>query len=165
MSISGAATGQGSKINRMNGESGSKDLGITSVPFLYTYAAIFSWGMWGFLTKFASRDLSASGLKVWVFFGQSLAALIVFAVIRFQLKWDRVGTICALLCGFIGSMGDLTLYAAFRRGGPSSILIPFTALAPIVTIGLAIPLLAERLRWREWCAVALAVVAGVLLST
>jgi uncharacterized membrane protein len=60
-------------------------------------------------------------------------------------------------------MGDLTLYAGFRHGGKSSILIPFTALAPAVTVALVVPLLRERLR--DAIGVALAVVAGVLLST
>jgi len=139
--------------------------GLTSVPLLYAYAAIFSWGLWGFLSKVASHNLSSGGLKVWVFFGQTLAAIIVWAMIRFQVRWHRVGTPLALLCGFLGSVGDLVLYAAFRSGGPSSILIALTALAPAITVTLAIAFLGERLGWREACSVVLAIIAGVLLST
>lgn len=145
-------------------EGNPKQLSLTSVPFLYTYASVISWGVWGFLSKVAFRSLTGSGLKVWVFFGQSAAVLIIIAIIRGQVRWHRVGTACALLCGFLGGMGDLTLYAALHQGGPSSILIPFTALAPVVTVLLAVPLLHERLGWRQVCGVILAIVAGILLA-
>jgi hypothetical protein len=56
-----------------------------SIPFLLTYAAMISWGAWALLTKTASRDLRGGGLKVWVFFGQLAAMIIILIVIRFQV--------------------------------------------------------------------------------
>ena len=138
---------------------------LLSTPFLFTYAAVASWGVWGYLSKIAANDLTGSGLKVWVFFGQAAAALIIFAAIRFKVQWHRIGATCALLTGFLGSMGDLTLYAGFRAAGPTSILIPLTALAPAVTVVMAVVFLNEKLRKRDVAAVLLALTAGILLST
>lgn len=139
--------------------------GLLSTPFLFTYAAIVSWGTWGFLSEIASRQLTGGGLKVWAFFGQTAATFTNLSVIRFKVRWHPVGTSCAVLAGFAGSMGDLALYAALRQGGKSSILIPLTALAPAITVVMVVALLREKLRVRHAIGVALAIVAGVLLST
>jgi transporter family protein len=51
----------------------------------------------------------------------------------------------AFLAGVLGSAGNIACYQALAQGGKAAAVIPLTSLYPLVTIGLAVGLLGERL--------------------
>jgi transporter family protein len=68
------------------------------------------------------------------------------------------------LTGVAGTLGTLFLLYALRQGGKASLVVPITALYPLVTIILAVLLLRERVTIQQGIGMALAVIAVVLLS-
>ena len=69
-----------------------------------------------------------------------------------------------VVCGFTNALGAWSLYTALERGARASIVVPLTALNPLVTLVLALIVLGERLTTLQTAGVVLALVAGVMLS-
>src|SRR4030095_13720566 len=68
----------------------------------------------------------------------------------------RFGILYATSAGVLTCIGNAAYYSILNRGAKASTVVPLTALYPIVTIGLAVMLLRERLSRVQ--------IAGVLLS-
>jgi drug/metabolite transporter (DMT)-like permease len=64
---------------------------------------------------------------------------------------------------FLG-LGNLTLLAAFASGGQAAIVSPLTGLYSIITVPLAVGLLNEQVRAREWLAIGMAALAIIGLA-
>jgi transporter family protein len=124
-----------------------------------------AWGVWGIAVKLAIKQIGMQTL-VW---GQ-LATLALFPLylILFKeilpLKWDAPGIAWALVAGTLGALGTLFLYLMLRAA-PTSIVIPLSALYPVVTVILAYIFLQEELSPTRLLGVGCAVVAVWLLTT
>jgi drug/metabolite transporter (DMT)-like permease len=69
-----------------------------------------------------------------------------------------------LALGLFYGLGNLTLMAAYGRGGRAAIVTPLASLYSLVTIPLAVWLLKEKVGGREASGIALALAAIVALS-
>jgi len=72
-------------------------------------------------------------------------------------------TATAMLVGVLGVSASMTFYYALERG-KVSIVVPLTAMYPIVTVVLAAVILKEELSLTQGVGVLLAIVAVLLIS-
>jgi transporter family protein len=125
--------------------------------------AVVLWGIVGLLQKVTTNYINADAV----------------------LLWDRVGYLCLLpwlvataslsnlgprdfligtLDGITNSLGAWFLYASLRSGAKVSIAVPLTSLYPLLTVLMAMGFLGEKVRPLQWLGIALALIAGVLMS-
>jgi len=130
---------------------------------LLSLLAVVLWGIVGLLQKVTTNYITADAV----------------------LLWDRVGYLCLLpwlvataslshlgprdfligtLDGITNSLGAWFLYASLRSGAKASIAVPLTSLYPLLTVLMAMGFLGEKVRPLQWFGIALALVAGVLMS-
>jgi transporter family protein len=129
----------------------------------YSLVALALWGVVGLLQKLGTNRVSAHSLFVWLTLGFAF-------LLPFFVRGSRILSMPAtdlgfgLLVGLTNALGSWFLFAALEKGAKASVAIPLTALYPLITALLAVALLGERLAGRQWVGLALAIVAGVLLS-
>jgi bacterial/archaeal transporter family protein len=124
-----------------------------------------AWGVWGITAKIAVKQIGMQ-LLLW---GQlaSLGLLPLYFVWfkeLLPLKWDATGIGWALVTGALGTLGTLFLYLTLRAA-PTSIVIPLSALYPIVTVILAYIFLQEELSPTRLLGIGCALAAVWLLTT
>ena len=133
----------------------------------YSLLTIVCWGAWGAVSKVASEGVDATTNQVLFTFG--LLPLIVVAARSSRLRCGiqaqrRAGIGWAFLTGILGGTGNIAFFRALVAGGQASIVVPVTALFPLVTVILALTFLRERLGRAQMAGLALALVAIYLLS-
>lgn len=126
---------------------------------------LLMWGMYGLAAKIAVREI---GLQVLIW--SQVVSLAIFPVyfVLFKemlpLKLDGAGIAWAIGAGFLGIGGGVVLYLLLRDA-PASVVIPISALYPVVTVILAFLFLHEELSPMRLAGIALAVIAIWLLSS
>ena len=130
--------------------------------FLFTMAAIVLWGIYGIAFAIASTQLSLPTAQVVTSLGLLAPALFLIRSVWRERRQTR-GLWIGLASGICGAVGNLTLLAALRTGRPA-IVVPVTALYPLVTVIIAVAFMRERARVVQVIGIALAIVAVVLLS-
>ena len=116
-------------------------------PWLwFTILTLLLWGGWGLVSKPLSSVLSPWQVQAF----SSLGLLPIIAVLargRFLRagKNLRRGGWLAFGAGLLSSFGNVAYYQALAAGGKAAAVTPLTALYPLVTIGLALLFLRERL--------------------
>jgi transporter family protein len=124
-----------------------------------------AWGIWGITAKIAVKQIGLQ-LLIW---GQ-VATLVLFPLyfLLFKellpLKIDATGIGWALLTGALGTLGTLFLYLTLRTA-PASVVVPLSALYPVVTVILAYIFLQEEISPTRLLGVACALAAVWLLAT
>jgi uncharacterized membrane protein len=131
---------------------------------LYAILTIMFWSIWAILSKFASAQIPAIHLQLLFTLGNTLVMFGLLLRVNLNLETGPQGVLYGVLGGVFAGVGNIALFEAFRRGGPASIVVPLSALYPLVTVVLAILLLKEKLNWRQRTGVVLAVVAVSLFS-
>jgi drug/metabolite transporter (DMT)-like permease len=127
---------------------------------LWTFAALLAWGVWAVLSKLLGDALSAQQSQAISTIG--LAPILVplamsgHAGLRVA---PRRGVALAFLGGAITCLGNIAYYAAIARGEKVAAVASITAIAPLVTVLLAVLLLRERLNRIQLAGLALALVA------
>jgi bacterial/archaeal transporter family protein len=76
----------------------------------------------------------------------------------------RAGIGWAFLTGILGGAGNIAFFRALVVGGQASIVVPVTALFPLVTVILALAVLRERIGLLQKIGLALALIAIYLIS-
>lgn len=125
---------------------------------------ILAWGLWGFLPKLTTQYLSPRSVMVYEVFGAVFVALLVLASMQFRLEASWRGATLAVMAGAMGIVGALCYVLAMVRG-PVALIVTFTALYPILSIGLAWLILGETISIRQGIGIVLGLVAMVLIST
>ena len=125
--------------------------------------ALLCWGLWGFFTKLASRYLDWTQILLISSVVSLLTATFVFFVGKPQIDAHSPGFVYALLAGATGALALLAFYNAVGTGSVS-IVVPLTALYPVVTVVLSFLILSERISPLKGLGLALALAAIVLLS-
>jgi transporter family protein len=129
----------------------------------YALIAIVLWGIVGLLQKLGTNKVSAGELMVWLMIG--FAVLLPFLLLQTRITALSLRTIfIGLAGGLANGLGSWELFRCLEKGAKASVAIPLTALYPLLTAMLAILLLKERLTPLEWVGVAVALIAGGLLS-
>src|SRR5713226_6975670 len=114
--------------------------------FMWTAAAMLSWGVWAVLGKVIGDGLTAGQSQILSSFG-FLPVILALCVSRQRLVQvgQRRGIFYALVAGAVSCLGNLPYYDLLSRGEKAAAVVPLTALAPLVTVVLAVVVLRERL--------------------
>ena len=132
---------------------------------MYTLLATALWGVWGIVSALVSRDVSPLVIQVISTIGIVPAAL----VLLFAPDWKRVtnlalGVTFAGLAGLFANVGNLCVLRAFSLQGPVSMVLPASAMYPLVTALLAAAFLKERLNRIQAAGFVLALIAGGIVG-
>jgi transporter family protein len=131
----------------------------------YSLLTIACWGAWGAVSKVASGGIDANTNQV--YFTLGLLPLMLLLVRSPRLRGGnqrRAGIAWAFITGILGGAGNIAFFRALGSGGNASIVVPATALFPLVTVMLAVGLLGERLGRAQQMGLVLALIAIYLLS-
>jgi transporter family protein len=130
----------------------------------YSVLALLVWGLWAFLPKMALSCLDPKTAFMFEVIGGAITGLAAFFVLRPELAGAEIrGIIPALLTGMTGYLGLLCFMYAIRTG-KISIVVPLSALYPVVSLALAMIFLRERINIVQFAGIILAVVSVVLIS-
>jgi transporter family protein len=137
-----------------------------SIPIWFGPAIVVlvCWGIAGLFQKLSTNHLSAETALVWLMVGFFLLDPWLYPQ-ESILIYSRRSLVYALLSSFLNALGGWALLAAMKHGGKASIVVPFTALYPLVTVSLAPLLLHEGITLSQGAGVVCALIAVVLLST
>jgi transporter family protein len=139
---------------------------MSSVPSWMWFAAIalVFWGITGVTQKLATNRISSELSFAW--FAYAMIAISAVLAAFVPIHWHLRPTIfwAAVVGGTLNGLGALTSFTALESGGKAAVVISLISLYPLVTVGLAVTLLHERLTVAQACGVALAIVAAILLS-
>lgn len=131
----------------------------------YSLLTIVCWGAWGVVSKVASASVDADTNQI--FFTIGILPLILLVLQSPRLVGGtqrRSGIAWAFITGLLGGTGNIAFFHAMVIGGKASIVVPTTALFPLVTVILAITFLHERLSKWQVLGFVLALPAIYLLS-
>ena len=131
----------------------------------WSVLALLTWGVWAIMAKLIGEALS--GMQ-----NQALSTLGILPVVLAMgfLKRTptaanrRRGILYALVGGTVSCLGNVFYYDVLSRGGKAAMIVPLTALYPLVTILLAMLLLKERLNRIQLGGVLLSLVAIYLFN-
>lgn len=140
---------------------------IAGVPawLFYSVLTIVVWGAWGVISKVASASIDANTNQVFFTIGILPLILLVLRSPRLRIGTQRrLGVTWAFITGLLGGTGNIAFFHALVIGGKVSIVVPTTALFPLVTVILAITFLRERLGKLQIVGFFLALAAIYLLS-
>ena len=125
--------------------------------------ALICWGIWGVLAKLASRYMEWSQVFVISSIASLIATVAVFVFFKPQIDVSSPGFNYSLLAGAAGSLAVVAFFAALGTG-KASIVVPLTALYPVITIILSYLILSERISPTRGVGILLALAAIIFLS-
>jgi bacterial/archaeal transporter family protein len=129
-------------------------------------AMLLFWGVWGIVVKLVTKEIGMQAL-IWGQIGGLFVFPIYFLIFfKEMLPLElKAGTIAlSLVAGALGVLGTMVFYILLRAA-PASVVVPFSALYPVVTVVLAYLLLHEQLSITRIAGVLFALAAIWLLST
>lgn len=129
----------------------------------FSLMALGLWGAWGFLSKVATRDLPSQTVYLLAICGHALVIGYLWLSGGFIFSGHPWGLAAALAAGVCMAFGLLCFLKALTVG-EASVVVPLTALYPLVTVLLSWGLLRENLTPRHLAGIVLALAAGWLLS-
>jgi len=130
---------------------------------LFATLTMLSWGLWGFLPKFAFKHLDPQSTLVYQGIGTLLVVPVVLAIRQFDLPFHLGGATFAASSGIFGALGALCFLVALSQG-KAAVVVSYTALYPLVTIVLSFVLLQEALTLTQGIGILFALLAVVFLS-
>jgi bacterial/archaeal transporter family protein len=134
-------------------------------PWLFLASLVlFCWGIVGLLQKLSTNRVSAESALIWLVVGFLLLTP-VFYPGRSVFHYSRRSLLDILACSALNALGALALFAAMKNGGKASIVVPLTALYPLVVVVSAPLVLHQSITLFQACGVVCALTAVVLLST
>lgn len=152
--------------------------------FWLSLLTVLAWAGWALLLKVVADQLPGETalllqtvgmvpVLLWLLWRQARAAPQPYAggrtgtrgtVIASEGASRTRGIVYALLIGAVTGIGIVFMLAAYRRGGNAAVVSVSTSLYPLVSCALALLVLREKLTVRQWCGLALSLVAIVLFA-
>lgn len=129
----------------------------------FSLIAVGLWGLWGFLSKVAALKLPTGAVYLLAITGHLAVIGYLAATGGAAIPWQAAGVAAALGAGLCMAFGLLFFFKALA-GGAASVVVPLTALYPLVTVILSRTLLRESFTLRQLAGVVLALAAVWLLS-
>jgi transporter family protein len=132
----------------------------------WTLITVVTWGVWSFVARLLAADIESPAQAQAV----STIGIVPVLIVLFAIKdapgaGNRlIGVSLALGSGIISCLGNIAYFDVFNRGGKAAAVIPVTALYPVVTVLLAVPLLKERVSQLQWLGIALSLAAIYFLN-
>ena len=132
--------------------------------FLYVAVVLLAWGVIGIFQKLATNRISAESTLVWLIVGFILLLPWLYPA-GGLLQYSRRSLVWGLLSGLLSNLGAWGLFAAMHSGGKAAIVVPFTALYPVVVVILAPFILHETITPLQGVGVLCALISVFLLSS
>lgn len=126
---------------------------------IWTLLTLTSWGVWAILFRLMGDSLSPAHSQAISTLGviPILAALCLMKDVPTSGNRLR-GILLALGSGILSCLGNVACYEALNHAKAATV-VPLTALYPVVTVLLAVPLLNERLNRLQWIGIGLSLAA------
>ena len=126
--------------------------------------ALVLWGITGVTQKLSTNSISSERSFLW--FCWAMVALSAIIAVAEPIHWRLSTTVvaCAVAGGALNGLGAWTSFRALESGGKASIVISLISLYPLLTVGLAVVFLKERLTWTQTAGAVVAIAAAILLS-
>lgn len=125
-----------------------RNRGLRLIPrwVRWSVLALLSWGVWAIMAKLIGEALSGTHSQALSTLG-ILPVMLALGVAKKPSTTDNrgPGIPYALLGGALACAGNVIYYGVLSSGGKAAMIVPLTALYPLVTILLAMLLLRERL--------------------
>jgi uncharacterized membrane protein len=133
---------------------------------LFAALAVIAWGLWGLFGKIAlERGMSSHAILVAEGVMGFMGGLIVLGGLhmrRLPLPWQEAWNWYGFLSG-AALAGGIGFYYVALRGERLSIVVPLTAVYPLVAVLLGMLFLGERLSPLQWAGIGLTTAGVVLL--
>ena len=129
----------------------------------YALLVILTWGIVGILQKLGTDRISPRSLMVWLTVGYLVLLPMLLTKTSLSSLSPRA-LLVGILGGLVNGLGAWSLFAALEQGGKASVVVPLTALNPLLTICLAGLFLSERPTALQWMGILLAILAAALIS-
>jgi transporter family protein len=111
---------------------------------LFTILALFCFGVVGLLQKLATDLISAEATLVWLIVGFLFLEPFVYGGSS-TFHYSARSITIVVLAGVLNSLGSWAVFAAMKSGGKASVVVPLTAVYPMVVCVLAPLLLHEHI--------------------
>ena len=129
----------------------------------FSLVAMGLWGVWGFLSKVATQQLPPQAVYLLAICGHGAVVGYLWLGGGLAIPWQPWGLAAGLAAGMCMAFGLLCFFKALA-GGAAAVVVPLTALYPVVTVILSRVVLQETITPRQLAGVALALAAVWLLS-
>lgn len=132
--------------------------------FWFAVATLLAWGIVGLLQKLSTNHISAESTLIWLVVGYLLLepafypGRAIFGYSKSNIAW-------ALLGGLLNTLGAWALFTALKCGGKASIVVPLTALYPLLVILLVPLILHESITRLQIIGILCSLIAVVFLSS
>lgn len=130
---------------------------------VWSLITLVLWGLLGIVTKITAAFLDWKEYFVTSFLGGLAITSIVYLYFRPEITLQKTGFQYALLAGVMGASAVVSFYLALRQGS-AAIVIPLTALYPLITILLSLLVLHERITLIQGIGIVLALISIFLMS-
>lgn len=130
---------------------------------IYAFLAIVAWGCWGFVSKLVLERASWASIILYNMLG-SFLILTTYMLTQGPPR-PPVGNTAylAVLTGILGAVGTICFMLSLSSG-KASLVVPLTAVYPVVTVSLSVLFLGEAITNRHMAGIAFAIIAIALLS-
>jgi len=132
--------------------------------FWFAAVVLITWGVVGLLQKLSTNCISAESALIWLVVG-FLILTPVFYPGKALFSYSARSLVYILASAAFNATGAWALLAAMKSGGKASLVVPLTALYPLVVVLVAPLILHESISLLQGAGVGCALVAVVLLST
>ncbi len=129
---------------------------------MFSLISIAIWGVWGIFGKIATNYLGWKEVFMISGMGAILVYLSFYIIARPSIDLSNKGFYFAFLAGLTVA-GSITFYLALSQA-KASLVVPLTALYPVVTIILAFLILKEKIVLTQGLGITFALIAILLLS-
>lgn len=126
--------------------------------------ALVFWGITGVTQKLATNSISSERSFLWFCWAMVALSAAVLLVARPHTGLRTAVLLSSIAGGTLNGLGAWTSFRALESGGKASIVISLISLYPLLTVGLAVLLLGERLTRMQLAGAMVAVIAAILLS-
>ena len=131
---------------------------------IYTIVALVCFGFGGLLQKLSTDHVSAEAALVWLVVGFLALEPLVYSG-RAVLQYSTKSIVFILLAGILNALGSWAVLAAMKNGGKASIVVPLTAVYPMVVCVLSPILLHEHITAMQGVGIACGMGAIYLLAS
>ena len=138
--------------------------GLAGSWLLYTLLALVCFGIVGFLQKLSTDRISAESALVWLIVGFVLLLPFIYSGPA-TFHYPARSILYVVAGGLLNALGSWALLAAMRHGGKASIVVPMTAVYPMLVCLVAPLLLHEILTLVQGIGIALGLGAILLLAS
>lgn len=135
----------------------------TSEWVIMSIFTMLMWGVWGLLGKMATSLADWREVYIMAGLGSLIVYFLFYAAFRPTIGFHNLGPAFAFLAGVTGVAGAIVYYLALSRG-EAAVVVPLTALYPVVTVILSTLFLREQVTLTQGAGITLAIVALVLVS-